>query len=616
MQLIEEDFNGLETGAYPSGWKRDGSESQQVVATESHEGSHSLEMSGSHGSCWEAIANAPLGTVPEGETVTFSGAVKPAVQGSIGCHDTYGQLKLRNAAGSWSTGRSHYLLRFGTDGTLSGRGIEVGEFTRGEWLEYEITYRYDSDAGEVTLNYTIDGKSRGSSTVEAGDVYSEWSYLSFYTGDFTSYWDSLSVQTGHTNTETATPTPTPTPTPKPTRTPPPTETKTATPQTPDHNLRKGSTTTVNPHGQPLYVISEIPNTDPGRQAVTTTEYQLVDATRAKDALAAAYYQTNGSTVDYSQRLQTARDHKERAKNLQLFGRAVDAGWDLTVIANSFLVGHPQLAIGNAISLSTDAMSWGYTEYTDPFQEGFTKMTAALTNAKSIQAKAQQMRVNDNLGKQVGSMISALALGADTAKTGAGLATAWDEAFTALKQSRFPTHTADDVLKSADDLAKQSVDDAVTASAGLFAGFAIGLATSEISSVIKAKTKVHTAELAYETVRIPLLERLEQLQSLARAGQLTHPEAIEYTVSQATEMQMGAILFQIGADYWQAISDSATGFLWDIVSNAAAKSENYEANATSLETTSKWLYLGSGSQSSTVIEQYALSLNADALGGEN
>lgn len=410
----------------------------------------------------------------------------------------------------------------------------------------------------------------------------------------------------------------PTPTPEPDPTPPRPTTEPPTPDEPAYELREGTVTEVRPYGEALYVIRDIPEQPADRRAVTTTDYELVGPELAEDALTAEYYVSNQSTVDYESRLDTARDHRERAADLQLFGRALDAGWDVTVIANGFLVGQPMIGLGNAISLSTDLMDWGYTEYADPFEEGFTKMSATLTNARTIREKAARMRNSGSLGheigEQLGGMVSAFSLGADTAATGRGLASAWDEALTALHRSAFPTSGADDVLGTADDLAAQSVDDAVAASQGMFTGFAIGLATGEISSVIQAKTKIHTAELAYESVRIPILERLRELQDRARTGRLTYPLAMEYGYEQATEMQMGAILFKIGAEYWRAISDSASGLVWNLVSDADAKADNYAATARALEDTSKYMFLGLGADTDRIDQRYSASINAEAMSG--
>ena len=386
------------------------------------------------------------------------------------------------------------------------------------------------------------------------------------------------------------------------------------PDSNEYPLEEGSKVTVNPTGTPLYVIQDIPNVDPDRRAVTTTNYELVGKNRTKDALTAEFYQNSTEVFDFSNRLQTARNHKSRVADLQLFGRVVDAGWDVTVILSSLLVNRPDLGLGSAISLTSDAINWSVTEYNEPFEEGFTKMTATLTNAKSIQAKAQQMRTDRELANQIGTGLEAFALGVDIAQTQGGLTSAWDEAITALQQSQFPTNSVDDAINSADDLAAQSVDDAITASSGLVLGFAIDTAVGEVESGVKAKTKIHTAELAYETVRIPLLERLEVLQSRAEAGELTYPQSVEYELFPAIELQMKALLAQIGADYWEAISSSATGLLWDVVSNADSKATNFETTANSLETASKWSYLGAGANTRIIEDRFTNTINMEFVSG--
>lgn len=627
FEPVREDFEGDRPGSYPDRWTRDGADSQEVTADAAHGGNQSLALAGSHGGCWEAIANAQFGSLPADQTVRIAGALKPGAEGSFGCHDKrYSRVRLRTEVGSWSAGDNVGLLSFDEDGVVRGHGLEFVQFSPGDWVEFEVLLELDSERETASMQFDVASRGerlRGETTVESPQLR-EVSHLAVNSGDFTTYVDDVVVDlagnspaTTRTTTQpdTTAATTTRRTTTRTTTTRPTTATQTTTTTTgSEYDLRAGTKTTVRPDGRPLYVIRNIPELPDSRRAVTTTSYALVDEPLAMDALTAADYQSGTPVVDYAERLQTAREHREHAQDLQLFGRAVDAGWDVTIIANSFLVGQPQLGVGNAISLLTDTISWGYMEYTEPYEEGFTKMTATLTNANSIRAKSRRMRTSDDIASDVGAMLDAMHLGAEAASTGSGLVSAWDTALTALQRSRFPTHAADDTLRTADDLAAQSVDDAVAASSGLFAGFAIGLATSEISSVVKAKTKIHTTELAFETVRIPLLRRLGRLQDLAQSGHLTYPQAVEYGVAQATEMQMGAILFQVGADYWDAISESSTGLVWDIVSNASEKASNYRATAQALENTAKWLYIGAGADASTLADRYESSVNAEVLDG--
>ena len=194
---LDQDFESLSPGAYPSGWKKNGSSDQKVVDDVAQSGDQSLKLRGSHGGCWQAIANAPLGGHPGDEPIRLTGSIKPGAAGSFGCHDKfYARVQFRTAAGGWSDGSGKNLLTFKPDGTIVGAGgVDVGSFSPDEWVTYDIRYEYDSDAETVALDYTIDGgSSGGSTTVDAPDWETDISYHTVRSGDFTTYWDNLSIK--------------------------------------------------------------------------------------------------------------------------------------------------------------------------------------------------------------------------------------------------------------------------------------------------------------------------------------------------------------------------------------------------------------------------------------
>ncbi|QZX99120.1 PKD domain-containing protein [Halobaculum rubrum] len=206
---VDQDFESVSVGGYPSGWRKDGSTDQAVVSERAHSGSRSLRVKGSHGGCWEAIANAPIGGHPGETAVRFSGAILPGAAGSFGCHDKYyARLKLRtDAGGGWSDGSSRSILTMHRDGTLyAPGGVAVGSFSPGEWISYDIVYQYDAGANEITLDYEIDGgSSGGTTTVDAASWETDISYLTLNSGDFTAYWDSVVAKTAGGGNQVPTP---------------------------------------------------------------------------------------------------------------------------------------------------------------------------------------------------------------------------------------------------------------------------------------------------------------------------------------------------------------------------------------------------------------------------
>ncbi|WP_435125635.1 PKD domain-containing protein [Halobaculum sp. D14] len=193
---IDQDFESLSPGSYPSGWTKNGANTQQVVDGVAHSGGRSLKVKGDHGGCWQAIANAPLGGHPGTDAIRLTGSIKPGASGSFGCHDKYyGRLQLRTSAGGWSDGSHRNLLSFDRDGTVSGAGgVGLGSFSPGDWVTYDVRYEYDGQ-GTVSLEYSIDGGSAtGSATVDAPNWETDLSYLALRSGDFTAYWDNLTVK--------------------------------------------------------------------------------------------------------------------------------------------------------------------------------------------------------------------------------------------------------------------------------------------------------------------------------------------------------------------------------------------------------------------------------------
>lgn len=202
---FDQDFESLDPGEYPPDWKKDGSDTLEVVDDVANSGDQSLKARGSHGGCWQAIASAPLGGYPDEQKVRFTGSILPGDEGSFGCHDAfYARLQLRTSAGSgWSDGSGRRLLDFSSDETIYGSGgVEIGEFSPGEWVTYDVTYEYDSSEETVTLEYSIDGGTdEVSTTVDAADWETDISYVTLKSGDFTAYWDDVSAsQVNNNNT--------------------------------------------------------------------------------------------------------------------------------------------------------------------------------------------------------------------------------------------------------------------------------------------------------------------------------------------------------------------------------------------------------------------------------
>ncbi|WP_135820537.1 PKD domain-containing protein [Halostella litorea] len=191
---LSEGFEDYAVGDYPNGWKKNGNTDQQVVDAPTASGSRALRLTGSSGSCWEAIANAPI-ELPESGSATLRLSVYPTTNGEVGCHDNRGDVGLGTSAESWDDGDGWRLVQFGLDGRLVGPGgTDLGPYETGQWQTLEFTYDR-TDTG-VSLSFAVDGEERGSATRPVTDFENDISWLTLSSGEFTVYWDDVVLTTG------------------------------------------------------------------------------------------------------------------------------------------------------------------------------------------------------------------------------------------------------------------------------------------------------------------------------------------------------------------------------------------------------------------------------------
>jgi hypothetical protein len=238
--LLNEDFENYATGSFPEPWTRSGNDNQNVVDDSAAHGERALRMVGDSGGCWLALAHRKLsGQIPSDETIVFSGQIRPAGEGEAGCHGkTNGVVDLRYNPSAYP-GFEHRqkLIEFKADGTVKGRGADLGTCRLGEYNSFDIEYYWDSETDTVELSYAVNGDHRGETTIDAttdgeGNVVeSELVHYTLISGDYTLYVDDLKVLATSTS-EPTTETPTATDAP----------TGTATADSPDLSEQKGSVT--------------------------------------------------------------------------------------------------------------------------------------------------------------------------------------------------------------------------------------------------------------------------------------------------------------------------------------------------------------------------------------
>lgn len=216
--LLNDDFEEYDIGSFPNSWSRSGNNNQQVVSDPVASGEQALQMVGSHGGCWQALAHYELAPqLPSDETIVFSGQLRPTGDGGGGCHGTRNcTVSLQDLPAPYG-GRNFRQALFTTDasGSINGRNVDPGTYEVGSYNSFEVEYYWDSNTDKVELSYRINGENRGTGTIDAttddsGNVVeSELVYFTVTSGDYTLYVDNISVERGEEVT-TATPTTTPT----------------------------------------------------------------------------------------------------------------------------------------------------------------------------------------------------------------------------------------------------------------------------------------------------------------------------------------------------------------------------------------------------------------------
>jgi len=192
--VLSEGFEDYDVGAYPNGWQKNGNSDQQVVDSPTASGDRALRLRGSSGGCWEAIANAPI-ELPESGSATLRLSVYPTTNGEVGCHENRGDIGLGTSAESWNAGDGWRLVQFGLDGRIVGPGgTDLGPYETGQWQTLEFTYDR-TDTG-VRVSFAVDGAERGSATRPVTDFENDISWLTLSSGEFTIYWDDVTLSTG------------------------------------------------------------------------------------------------------------------------------------------------------------------------------------------------------------------------------------------------------------------------------------------------------------------------------------------------------------------------------------------------------------------------------------
>lgn len=361
------------------------------------------------------------------------------------------------------------------------------------------------------------------------------------------------------------------------------------------NLKAGSESTVDVDGTRYYVIDDLPGEPPNRLAVTTPDYELVSPTRARAVIDKKNWSGMRWGLDWQTEIEETLKIRENNADNRAIGRALDLSWDVTEILIFVSTGFPQASIGPILDGATDAIGWAVDDVQQPYRDSFQQMTACLSNAQTVRQLLQDVMDSGDLSGTLQNYVDGLQLLADTYDETVTLTKAWSRVF-----ASGTTYGASTAAKSA-----------LAESTGFFVGFAVSSTVGELESVIKAKSKIHAIGHAFATVRLPVLYRLQTLDTRLKRGTHRYGDGIEYYLDLQSNYQMLALAYRAMGKYWQKISDSVTGGVWDVLVDAQTKANEARKTAKTMLETARQVALIHGqvhNKTDTLLDQ---SLNRAA-----
>ncbi|QCC50120.1 NHL repeat-containing protein [Halapricum salinum] len=369
---------------------------------------------------------------------------------------------------------------------------------------------------------------------------------------------------------------------------PPTPPETATPvggggstppstQTPvdpdDLDFRAGSTVEVDVGYGNYYVVTDIPDAN-GRPAVTTTDFSLVAPEVAHDAFITESWKSFGpSLIDWQKQLAATRRRAGEFRALELLSKAVDLGVE-SLETYALAQVNPSLALGSAVDLYFESINWVNTEVNDPYEEGFGKMTRTLAECRNIDALAEDVTSWSEFNEGLNATAEFAVALDDIASNADNIAAAWSQA----------TSNTGKVTASLTSYGLQQ------AAASIFVGVAVDTTVTQlIEGALDANAKITAAAHAHEVAQMTLIERIIGLELKREDAAITPAEAVTLTRLKAARYQMTALLGEIVAKHYDAMSDLWSGVIWNAVANAETNARQAREMADSSRQTTYWTW---------------------------
>ncbi|HLF32871.1 MAG TPA: hypothetical protein VI583_01460 [Cyclobacteriaceae bacterium] len=189
-QTWSDGFESYTTGTFPSNWTPDGNATANatnyVTTTTSFSGTKSLQLYGTVGGCWGALAYRSLTISPPFEIEL---AIRNGNETLSGCHPYRANFGLRKGT-SWANPSRQFILFNGEGEILGATNNLLQTYTTLEW--YTVRIRYESpSSSEVRISYWINGIYKGVETLAAQSEEGQMTNFEITVQEGTAWFDNV-----------------------------------------------------------------------------------------------------------------------------------------------------------------------------------------------------------------------------------------------------------------------------------------------------------------------------------------------------------------------------------------------------------------------------------------
>ena len=376
----------------------------------------------------------------------------------------------------------------------------------------------------------------------------------------------------------------------------------------DYSLENGTKLEVDVGYTKQYIITDIPDTDSSRCAVTNMEYELVSPATARDALLAETYARKGDEQQiFRYDLNRAKEVRSQLKIQEYVNRAGDISLSLL---QSYALAHlsPLAAVPEAVDAMAETIDWTVDELNDPYKQSFTALANSSKNLRWMDAKSSGIRstaeFTDDIQYLVNKSVGLVSLVNDVDD----ISTAWKQVITAAASS------SDEVAQSL--YTKVSIT-AAKGLAGMFVNIALDHTLEPMENWFRMNAEIASLMHAYNTVRIPVLKELIAVEKRAQNASLTPTDFIRYHAYRFTLQQLRALAFSYSARrYRGAIQGGRVKGLLTVLDNGAEKMNTHTRIAENGRRRAMWEFAGLGAGWSDVDRKLTNSINMEAYETRN